>query len=217
MNARLLTLCLTLAAAAPAAGQSGELIERTLAILAGQVITLSDVRTAAALGLIEAAPDTALAPAVSRLVDRLLMLREVQRYVPSEPPAADVDRGVDLVRGRFASAEAFAAALAAGGFTDARLRAWVRDDLRIAAYLDQRFASVGVPTDDEVAASYAARRAEFDARGVSQADAAPSIRNRLFAERRAQLIADWVDDLRRRTPIVELWNVPPTQDWADCR
>ena len=53
-------------------------------------------------------------------------------------------------------------ALDAGGFTEARLRAWVRDDLRIAAYLDQRFAAAGAPTDEEVAAYYAAHRDEFD-------------------------------------------------------
>ena len=33
--------------------------------------------------------------------------------------------------------------LAAGGFSEARLRAWLRDDERIAAYLNQRFAADG--------------------------------------------------------------------------
>jgi hypothetical protein len=191
-------------------GQRGELIERTLAIVAGQAITLSDVRTAWALQLIDANPDVAIEPAVSRLIDRVLMLREVQRYVPAEPDAADIDRGVDAVRQRFPTPEALATTLAAGGFTDSRLRAWVRDDLRIAAYLAQRFAAVGVPTDEEVATYYAEHRAEFQARTLSADAAAASIRERISAERRAQLIADWVDDLRRRTPIVELWKPPPS-------
>jgi hypothetical protein len=210
MNRQLMcsTLVVSLMVAVSGGAQPGELIERTLAIVGGQVITLSDVRTAAALQLIEARPDAALEPAVLRLIDRLLMLREVQRYVPTEPAAADVERALDIVRRRFDSREALADTLAAGGFSEARLHAWVRDDLRIAAYLDQRFASVGVPTDDEVAAAYSARRAEFETRGVSLSDLAPVIRDQLFAERRAQLIADWVDDLRRRTPIVELWKTP---------
>jgi hypothetical protein len=201
----------SLMVASPAAvhGQPGELIERTLAIVGGQAITLADVRAAAALQLIDANPDVALEPAVSRLIDRVLMLREVQRYVPAEPDPADIDRGVDAVRRRFASPDALAATLAAGGFTDARLRAWVRDDLRIAAYLAQRFAAVGVPTDEEVAAQYAERRKEFEARNLTQAEAATIIRDRIYGERRAQLISDWVDDLRRRTPIVELWKAPP--------
>lgn len=189
--------------------QPGELIERTLAIVDGQVITLSDVRTASALHLIEADPDVSLEAAVSRLVDRLLMLREVQRYVPASPDPLGVARGVAVVRRRFATPEELAATLAAGGFTESRLETWVRDDLRIAAYLDQRFASVGVPSDDEVAAYYLARRAEFDARGLSATDAAAIIRDRLFAERRGQLIDDWVEDLRGRATIVELWRPSP--------
>jgi hypothetical protein len=55
--------------------------------------------------------------------------------------------------------------LAAGGFSPERLRGWMRDDLRVAAYLKQRF-----PADD----------------------------------RRADQIADWVSDLRRRAQITIL-------------
>jgi hypothetical protein len=36
-------------------------------------------------------------------------------------------------------------ALETHGFTEARLRAWVRDDLRAEGYLAQRFASAGTP------------------------------------------------------------------------
>ena len=212
MRPAVLLLSIVCGSLSVASAQPGELIERTLAIVGGQAITLSDVRTAAALQLIDSNPDVALEPAVSRLVDRVLMLREVQRYVPTEPDAADIDRGVDLVRRRFASPETLASTLAAGGFTEARLRAWVRDDLRITAYLAQRFAAVGVPTDDEVASYYAEHRTEFTTRKMTEADAIPVIRERIYADRRAQLIADWVEDLRRRTPIVELWKVPsPSQ------
>jgi hypothetical protein len=40
---------------------------------------------------------------------------------------------------------------------------------------------------------------------MTLAQAGPVIRQRLADERRAGLIADWVNDLRRRTPVVELW------------
>ena len=57
--------------------QSPELIDRTLAIVAGRTITLSDARTVLALGLVEGGSvDSAL---VQRLVDRELMLRETER------------------------------------------------------------------------------------------------------------------------------------------
>lgn len=161
------TVGFLLACASLAGAQPGELIERTLAIVGGQVITLSDARTAVALGLIEVAPGAPEVTVTPRLIDRMLMLREVQRYAPPEPVEADIDAELALVKTRLASLESYARALEAGGVTDTWVRAWIRDDRRITAYLNQRFAD----------------------------------------ERRADLISDWLADLRRRTAVVEVWKV----------
>lgn len=143
-----------------------ELIERTLAIVGGQAITLSDVRAALALGLIAAPADSNPVPAATRqLIERALVLREVERYAAPDPPDSAVDERMREIAARFASAAAFRAALAAAAFTESHLRSWVSDDLRMTAYINQRF------TD---------------------------------AERRADLVADWIADLRRRTPVVEI-------------
>jgi hypothetical protein len=88
------------------------------------------------------------------------------------------------------------------GFSDTRLRAWVRDDLRTQAYLAQRFASASLPSDGEVSAAYTRQRAEFDKAGLTFEQAAPIVRERLIEARRGELIVDWVADLRRRTDVV---------------
>jgi hypothetical protein len=119
--------------------QAGTLLDRTLAIVAGRVVTLSDARTAVALGLVEGA--TVDRAVLERLIDRELMLREADRYQPPEPPVADVEVRLAAIAKRAGSAAALAQMLEAGGFTEARLRAWVRDDLRLEAYLQQRFAA----------------------------------------------------------------------------
>lgn len=190
----------TVAAQAPA----GELIERTLAIVGGQAVTRSDVETARALGLAEGTADEA----TEALVERALVLREVQRYSPPEPTAAAVDERMRELTATAGGAREFSRVLAQGGFTEARLRAWVRDDLRIASYLSQRFAAVGTPAEEEVSAHFNAHRDEFERRGLSYADAAPEIRDRLSGERRDNLIEDWIADLRRRSTVVELWKSP---------
>ena len=187
--------------------QPGALIDRTLAIVGGEAVTLSDVHTALSLNLIESVDGDRVNSATERLVERVLVLREVDRYAPPEPEDALVDERVSQLRVRFATADQLAQALAAGGFSVARVRAWLRDDLRIASYLNQRFAAVGPPTDEDARAFYGARRQEFERQQMTFEQAAPAIRQRLADDRRAQLIADWVIDLRRRTAVIELWKI----------
>lgn len=176
-----------------------ELLDRTLALVGGQPITLSDARGAVALGLIDATKDS-IADLTARLVDRELVLREVQRYAPPAPAESAVEGRLVEVRKRLG--DSLTRILAVHGFTEARLRAWIRDDLRTQAYLAQRFASASLPSDAELAAAYARQRVEFDKSGISFEQAAPIIRERLIDERRRELIVDWVADLRRRTDVV---------------
>jgi hypothetical protein len=119
---------------------SGEVIDRVLAVVSGNLITLSDVNAAYDLGLVK--PRESSDPVhdvLSQLIDRELQLVEVDRYTPPEPSAAEVDRDVQTVRSRFPSPEAFEAVLARSGIDLAHLRETIRENLRIRAYLDQRF------------------------------------------------------------------------------
>ena len=47
-------------------------------------------------------------------------------------------------------------------------------------------------------------KARFDQRNVSFEEAVPMVRNELVERRRAELVLDWVSDLRRRTEVVVL-------------
>ena len=71
--------------------------------------------------------------------DRELILAEVDRYAPPEPTAAAVSDGVAKVRARFPSAAAFDAALARSGIDERHVRETQRQELRIRAYVNQRF------------------------------------------------------------------------------
>jgi hypothetical protein len=119
-----------------------ETIDRVLAVAANQVITLSDVTAAIDLGL--QSPDGAADPVravLTKLIDRELVLAEVERYAPAEPTAEQVDREVQRVRQRLPTPAAFEAALARSGIDEQHLRESLRQDLRIRAYLDQRFSA----------------------------------------------------------------------------
>ena len=191
---------------APAAGE--QLLERTLAIVGGAVVTQSDVDTAARLGLVEAGAGTLPARATSAVIERWLMLHEVARFSPAEPDPAAVAARLAVVRARAGGEAPLEAVLVAGGFTTTRLTAWLRDDLRITAYLDQRFASAGVPSEADVAAYVDVQRAELVQAGVPPAAVNEAARERLVAARRRELISDWLADLRRRTEVVEFRRDP---------
>jgi len=190
--------------ASPGEAQQPELIERTMAIVGGQAVTLSDARAAITFKLVDVGvsvdPEQT---ATARLVDRELMLREVRRYAPPAPSDAAIEARLSEIRNGLPG-ESFARALEMSGMTDARLRAWVRDDLRTQAYLAQRFVSANTPTDVEIANAYAQQKGEFDRAGATLAEATPILRERLIASRRRELIADWVADLRRRTDVILL-------------
>jgi len=182
-----------------------QLLDRTLALVGGQPITLSDARAAIALGLVEADRSADPIPGVvGRLVDRELVLREVQRYSPPAPAESAVTAKLEEIHQHFSNAAALADVLDRFGFAETRLVAWVRDDLRTQAYLAQRFASASAPTDAEIAAAYNAARAEFESRNQTFEQAMPILRERMTSSRRNELIADWLSDLRRRTEVVIL-------------
>jgi hypothetical protein len=93
---------------------------------------------------------------------------------------------------------------------DDRLREWLRDDLRIQEYLDERFAGAAQPSDEDVDAYLGAHRDELLKEVQTQERARDLARERLTETRRASIIADWLEGLRRRADIVDL--SVPTQD-----
>src|SRR5689334_14476088 len=78
-----------------------EIIDRILAVVDGAIIMQSDVAVAARLGMVPAA--TAADPTqgtLDALIERRLILAEVDRYAPPDPPEAEVDRHLADIRTR---------------------------------------------------------------------------------------------------------------------
>ena len=118
-----------------------EIIDRIMAVVGGQPVTLSDVNTMLLFRFVEPPPGTRdpLAYGLDRLIDRNLMLGEVDRFQPPEPAPVEIALRIEELEQRAGSAAAFERALAVTGSSREALRRHVRDDLRIATYLNQRF------------------------------------------------------------------------------
>jgi hypothetical protein len=182
-----------------------EIIDRTLAVVGGEIVLLSDANAAVKFGLIEVpaiGDEAGLRAALHALVDRQLQLFEVNRYLPPEPAASAIDARVDAIRARLGEA-GFRAALAETGMAEAQVRSRIRDNLRIESYRAQRFGAALQPTDDDLLRYYRANEATFTRNGVLQPfdDVRAAVRDQLVRERSGALIAEWLDTLRRRTEI----------------
>jgi hypothetical protein len=187
MNAGRALSCLIALLALGIVPARAEVIDRVLAILPGQIITLSDLEAALDLGFVEPpAGSERIAGGLGVLIDRVLMLNEVRRVVPPEPTAAAIDGRVARIAKRFGSPAELTRVLAVRGLDEAILRIYAADDLRLAAYLDERFSGASQPTDEEI------RRA------------GESARQKLVEERRQTLVSAWVAELRRRADVTVL-------------
>jgi hypothetical protein len=178
-----------------------QLLDRVVARVNGYAITLSDVKAALALGVVDVPPGAGDQATVDRLVDRQLVLAEVARFAPPEPAPAAVAREVAAMTAR--TGGRLAAVMQATGLDEARVRDIARDTLRIQAYLNQRFGPTVQLTEEEVLQYYRIHPEEFtrDGRLMPFAEVNELARERAAAERRALTIAQWMRDLRSRAEI----------------
>jgi hypothetical protein len=145
----MLIVCVALLLAGHAAEASQGEIDRIVSRVNGRIITQSDVRQARALKLVG---DTSSDDAARRdLENRFLILGEISRASAAVTVAdADVASG----RQRWEAAlggGSVAALLTRQGMTDTDLQNWLRDDVRIRAYVARLFA--GVPEGERSGAT----------------------------------------------------------------
>jgi hypothetical protein len=185
-----------------------EVIDRILATVGGALILQSDAVAAARLGFVELPPSgDPLQWTLDRLIERRLMLIEVDRYAPPEPARVVVDERMQRLDQRIGSGERLDAILRETGLSVEQLRLYVRDDLRIEAYVQQRFGAAFRPAEDDVVAYYRSHEADFTREGQLRpfAEVREQARSALAAERKAAAVRDWIAGLRRRTEVNVLY------------
>jgi hypothetical protein len=89
---------------------------------------------------------------------------------------------------------------------DKYLRETLREDLRIRAYLDQRF-TVVAPTDDDLGRYYRDHPDAFRRNGrlVPFDEARQDVAQAVVTDRRRALVDEWMAGLRRRAEVADLY------------
>jgi hypothetical protein len=177
-----------------------QLLDRVLARIGTEAITQTDVEALVEFGLIEARSPTVPA-AVQQAIDRQLVLREVARFPPAEPPAADVEKQLAAMKARVG--DRLDQMLQITGLDEDRLRGLARDTLRTRNYLQQRFGISAQVGEEEARKYFEAHRDEFTRNGMPLTfeEAAADARQRAAAARVQGAVSQWLQDLRMRADV----------------
>jgi hypothetical protein len=175
------------------------LVDRVLARIGTDAITQTDVEALVEFGLIEARSAT---EAAQQAIDRQLILREVARFPPAEPPTEDIDKQLAAMKARVG--DRLDRVMKTTGIDEDRLRGLARETLRIREYLQQRFGVSAQASEEEARKYFEAHRDEFtrDGKALTFDEAAPEARQRASASRVQGAVVQWLQDLRVRSDVV---------------
>jgi hypothetical protein len=112
-------------------------LDQVLLRFGSEIVTKLDVRQARLLKLVDVPNDTDDAY-VDAIANRRLILAELRRTAPAEPAADALDTAVRSWTARMSGGD-IPGLLSRAGMSEAALRAWLKDDLRLQTYVSDRF------------------------------------------------------------------------------
>jgi hypothetical protein len=193
------------AGAVPPAQQTGRVVDRIVARIEGDIILESQVRELSAFQqLIEghAENDGQL---LSELIEQWMVQTEAAATHFPEPAQSEVDRELNRLAARFASAEAYSAKLRELGLSATEVRQLLVRQIYIERYLDYKFRpSVQIESAD-IDAYYRKELlpelAKQNQPAPPRADVEAQIREVLVQRGISSLTSKWLDETRSRLKI----------------
>ncbi|HCE03156.1 MAG TPA: hypothetical protein DEQ98_07935 [Acidobacteria bacterium] len=179
------------------------LVDRVLAVVARQVIMLSDVRAFLELGLVDPSASADPVPeTLTVLIERQLVVNEISANVIEEPSTQEVEGQMAVVAERLGGLDALRAVLPTIGFTADDLKQLLREDLRVERYLARRFPGARQPTEEELAAWMREHADELRDDGALSLEAArDEARRQLTRALRQESIDAWISTLVDRADV----------------
>jgi len=116
-----------------------KLVDRIVAVVNGEPILLSEVRQSLPSRLAAEQLPQLMQTNLEAMVNQALILQEVRRLKIFYVDAVQVERELELLAGRFETAEQFDKALVDNGLTERSLRSMIRRRLLIDAFIEYRF------------------------------------------------------------------------------
>jgi hypothetical protein len=195
-------------------GMHAELLDRVALYSGRQVITElqldEEIRVTAFLTRepVRENPETRRA-AAHRLVDQMLIEREMRLNRYPLPTDAEVEKYFQQVKGQFGSESSFERTLAAYRLSDAVLRAHLALQLTMLRFIDFRFRPEVFVSNEEIEKFYEANlqnwlRQRSDAPPPSLSASREAIRDAMIQQRADEALNAWLEQSRKQAKIVYL-------------
>jgi len=194
---------LALMALLPGALARAELVDRIVAIIDREVVTLSEAEQASEIARARTGASAPLVSVVERLIESRLVEREVERFT-GEPVSPElVDGALREVRARFSSETAFLEMLARNGLSEEELRATLRRQIGVAEYLERRFRPLTFVTEEQIEVYYRDELLpSLQGRPLPElSEVSESIRRVLEERAFNARVEEWIDGLKGRARI----------------
>ncbi|HVR42085.1 MAG TPA: hypothetical protein VMS56_01465 [Thermoanaerobaculia bacterium] len=208
MNDRLRLVPLLLALLTPPSLEA-EIIDRIAALIDRQVITLSEVNQVVEIRLRAPRQGEDEGEYRRRVLDAMvahtLRYRDVERFGAADVPADSIESRLREIIARFPSEEAFTDTLLRVELTLDEVRALIKRQLQVQAYVDERFAPMIFVSIEEIESYYretwAPQRQERGLRVPPLAEVSEEIRRLVRADRLQDEIDRWTEQLRARANV----------------
>jgi hypothetical protein len=147
-------LAITLLTCLPA---SAVTVDRIAAVIDQQVLTVSEVTQMVEIRFFprtSESDDDYRHDVLDALIAQALRLRDVERFGAQDISADTIEARLGEIRGRFANEAEFTAALARAELTLDEVRALVKRQLQVEAYIEERFAPLVFVSSEDIEAYY---------------------------------------------------------------
>jgi peptidyl-prolyl cis-trans isomerase SurA len=203
---RALPLLLLMSLALPASGQT---IDRIAAVVERQVITLSELNQMLALRFFAQnsgeSTDAYRRRVLDSMIVQLLRYRDVERFGAQDVSKDAIEARLTEISKRFSSREEFEATVARLELSLDEVRALVKRQLQVEAYIDERFSPLIFVSLDEIEKYYretwTVQRRERGLPVSPLPDVREEIRDLLRAARLQVEIEKWTTQLRSRANV----------------
>lgn len=193
---------------AAATAASATTVDRIAAVIDRQVLTVSEISQMVAIRFfprLAPSEDEQRRDVLDALIAQALRYRDVERFGAQDIPKDTIEARLIEMQKRFASPAEFEAAVAKAELTMDEVRALVKRQLQVEAYIQERFAPLVFVSTDDIEAYYrdewTRQRRERGLAVPPLAEVREEVRQAVRSSRLQQEIEKWTAQLRARANV----------------